>query len=190
MNNNQTPNTDQTLLLRASQGDQDAFGDLYEKYLEPIYRYVRYQILVTEEAEDLTETIFLKVWELLREGEIQVEIRNFRAWLYRVAHNQLVDYHRKKRPIPVDFHENPGLAGEADSNTETEVQINLDQDVLLRAIETLDQQSREVIIMRFIHGLSHTEVGEALALEPGHVRVLQHRALKKLKSFISEKDYD
>lgn len=188
MNNNQTPNPDQDLLLRARQGDTDAFGDLYEKYLEPIYRYVHYQVPVTEEAEDLTEVIFLKVWEMLQTGKNVSKIRNFRAWLYRVSHNQVVDYHRKKRPLAVDFHENPGLIGQSDTDTEADVQKNLDQEALITAIKSLDEQSQEVIVLRFINGLSHAEVGEAMEIEPGHVRVLQHRALKKLRKIVGEKD--
>jgi RNA polymerase sigma-70 factor (ECF subfamily) len=168
----------------------DAFGDLYEKYLEPIYRYVRFHIPVTEEAEDLTEAVFLKVWELIRDSGDRPRIRNFRAWLYRVAHNQIIDHHRKKRPIAVDFHDNPGLIGQSESDTESDVLNILDQDALIEALNTLDQQDRDVIIMRFLHGLSHTEVGKVLELEPGHVRVLQHRALRKLRSDMSEKQDD
>jgi RNA polymerase sigma-70 factor (ECF subfamily) len=188
VNNNQTPNPDQELLLLASQGNPDAFGDLYEKYLDPIYRYVHYQLPISEEAEDLTEAVFLKVWEMLRSSESTPEIRNFRAWLYRVAHNQIVDFHRKKRPVAVDFHENPGLIGKSAADTETDVQKNLDEETLIAAIKKLDEQAQEVIVMRFINGLSHSEVGEALEIEPGHVRVIQHRALKKLKKIMSEKD--
>ncbi len=102
MNNHQTPNPDQELLQRARQGDVEAFGDLYEKYLDPIYRYVHYRLPSIEDAEDLTEHIFLKVWELVCEQDKITEINNFQAWLYRVAHNQVVDYHRKKRPISID----------------------------------------------------------------------------------------
>jgi RNA polymerase sigma-70 factor (ECF subfamily) len=186
VNNHHLPTTDQDLLLEASRGDAEAFGELYERYLDQIYRYVHYRLPAAEEAEDLTEQIFLKTWELIRKGGKAAKIENFRAWLYRVAHNQVVDYHRKKQPLTVDMQENSGLFGKSGDDTEGDVQKNLDQQDLLEAILTLDLQSQEIIAMRFIHGLSHAEVAEALELKPGHARVLQHRALTKLRKIMQE----
>ena len=179
---------DEEQLIEQAKTDPEAFGKLYELYVEKIYNYVYYRIGNQQEAEDLTEAVFLKVWEKLRSSESPPEINNFRAWLYRVAHNQIIDFHRKKRPVAVDFHENPGMIGRSDKNTEADVQKNLDEETLIAAIEQLDEQAQEIIVMRFINGLNHSEVGEALEIEPGHVRVIQHRALKKLKEIMSERD--
>lgn len=190
MNNQQTPKPDQDLLLRASQGDAEAFGDLYEKYLNSIYRYVHYRLSSVEEAEDLTEQIFLKVWENLRDESKASQIQNFRAWLYRVAHNQVIDYHRKKQPISVDIQEHTGLLGRSDHDTEGDVQKKLDHQDVLSAIQTLDQQSQDVIMLRFMKELSHTEVAEILDLEPGHIRVLQHRALTQLRKVMRDENHE
>ena len=190
MNNHQTPNPDQELLQRARQGDVEAFGDLYEKYLDPIYRYVHYRLPSIEDAEDLTEHIFLKVWELVCEQDKITEINNFQAWLYRVAHNQVVDYHRKKRPISIDTQDDTGLFGRSDLDTEIDVLTKLDHQALRSAVGKLDDQSQQVIVLRFMNELSHAEVAEILDLEPGHIRVLQHRAITRLRNIMKDFNHD
>jgi len=86
--------SDAELIVRAVQGDADAFGDLYERYLDQIYRYVYYRVANSLEAEDLTETVFLKAWESLPGMRTNVKSMNFQAWLYRIAHNLVVDRYR------------------------------------------------------------------------------------------------
>ena len=88
------------LVALASQGDADAFGDLYELYLEEMYRYVRYRINHKQDAEDLTEQVFLKAWAGLSgyRGEVP-----FKAWIYRIARNTVVDHYRTRKaesPLP------------------------------------------------------------------------------------------
>ncbi|MFN2144269.1 MAG: RNA polymerase sigma factor, partial [Anaerolineales bacterium] len=159
------------------------------RYLDPIYRYVHYRLPNVEEAEDLTERVFLKIWELICDQKI-TKINNFQAWLYRVAHNQVIDYHRKKKPITIDTQEETGLFGKSDLNTESDVQKKLDQQALLAAVEKLDDQSQEVIVLRFMNDLSHAEVAKILDLEPGHVRVLQHRAINQLRKIMKDFDHE
>lgn len=190
MNNHQTPNPDQDLLQRASQGDVEAFGDLYQKYLDPIYRYVHYRLPTIEEAEDLTEHIFLKIWELVCDQDKITQIKNFQAWIYRVAHNQVIDFHRKKQPVSIDAQEETWVFGRSDLDTENDVQKMLDQQTLLAAVEMLDDQSQEVILLRFMNELSHAEVAAILDLEPGHVRVLQHRAVTRLRKIMKDISHD
>src|SRR5512135_1339680 len=80
------------LIARARRGDVQAFGELYEHSLDAIYRYIFYRVGEVAEAEDLTETVFLKAWEALD----RYEVRDvpFTAWLYRIAHNVIIDRHR------------------------------------------------------------------------------------------------
>ena len=89
-----TPNveTDSQLAARAIDGDAEAFGDLYERYQNAIYRYIYYRVGEQGEAEDLTETVFLKAWETM--PRFRVDQASFKTWLYRVAHNLLVDHRR------------------------------------------------------------------------------------------------
>ena len=190
MTSEQKPPSDQDLLRRAGDGDSSAFGDLYERYLEPIYQYVLYRLSSVEEAEDLTETIFLKAWENIRTKGNADQIENVRAWLYRIAHNLAVDYHRKKRPVSMDMHEQIDLTDQSAPSAEETVQARLSDHNLQTAVKALDEQSREIIVLRFFNGLSHAEVAGVLDLNEGHIRVLQYRALSRLKGILGEEPDD
>ena len=172
---------DQDLLARAIQGDAEAFGDLYERHLDEILRYVFYRVANRFEAEDLTETVFLKAWEALPRFESSRV--NLRAWLYRIAHNVVVDHYRMRRAtatladVPLrDDHPLP----------EQRVQAREQNQQLALAIQSLDANLQNVIICRFINGLSHAETAHIMGMREGHVRVLQHRALKKLRQWLEK----
>jgi RNA polymerase sigma-70 factor (ECF subfamily) len=165
------------LLTRARQGDREAFGDLYERHLDAIYRYVFYRVEDAADAEDLTETVFLKAWNALagyRPGEVP-----FSAWLYRIAHNAIIDRHRtRKAHLPLDAQ--TMLADNLDS---PEDQLDLKQRVeaLVKAMRRLRPTHQQVLTLRFIGGLSHAETGRVLRRSEAAVRVLQHRALSELR---------
>jgi RNA polymerase sigma-70 factor (ECF subfamily) len=172
---------DQFLLARASQGDAEAFGDLYERYLEELQRYVFYRVANRFDAEDLTETVFLKAWESL--PGTQSSIVNLRAWLYRIAHNVIVDYYRTARVTT-------GLSATdlRDKHPSPEHQIQ-DRDVqqqLAEIIRSLDASLQQVIVCRFVGGLSHAETAEIMGIKEGYVRVLQLRALQKLREMLEK----
>lgn len=181
--------TDQSLIEMATNGDQEAFGDLYERYLEPIYRYVYYRVPTPEEAEDLTETIFLRAWETLTMKK-STKIDNFRAWIYRIAHNLTIDYHRKKRPAQFESAEIEIPANIAQTDPELEVQKKLTAQSLHKAISKLEEHFQNVIILRFFNKLSHAETAEIMGIQEGNVRVIQYRALKKLQTLLSEDQYE
>jgi RNA polymerase sigma-70 factor (ECF subfamily) len=174
---------DNELVKRAVRGDTSAFGKLYERYLEAIYRYVYFRVADTYEAEDLTETVFLKAWEAL--PRLNQNDLNFRAWLYRVAHNVVVDRHRTFKPtVPLEhvithknvLAENPEITAQ---NGETVTEM-------ARLIASLDDDLQQVITCRFVMNLSHAETAAIMGRTEGYVRVLQHRALKKLKDVLKD----
>ena len=90
MSSDQHTAIENDLLARAIKGDAEAFGNLYERHMMSIYRYIHYRIGEVQEAEDLTETVFVKVWQAM--PNFKMGKASFRTWLYRVAHNLLVDY--------------------------------------------------------------------------------------------------
>lgn len=170
------------LLTRASRGDKQAFGILYEHYLEPVYRYVYYRVADHAEAEDLTEMVFLKAWEKLASMRGGASVRNFRAWIYRIAHNLVVDRHRTHRPSK---HLSESLpSSRIEHSPENALQSKEEVHLLARAVSQLEEQLQQVIIHRFIHQLSHAETAQLMGLTAGHVRVLQHRALKKMRTLL------
>ena len=175
-------NTEQlrTLLQQALQGQVKAFGQFYEHMLEPVYRFVYYRVRNPEDAEDLTETVFLKAWEALQRTRQIPE--NPRAWIYRIARNLIIDHYRTRRDhAPLEA----GLHLEADSPEHT----LLDQEETERVrrwLHTLPPLYQEVLILRFFLGLSHREVGEILGIRENHARLLQYRALKRLREAMQQ----
>lgn len=176
--------SDAELLTHVANGDWQAFAILYERYLEALYRYCYYRVADEREAEDLTETVFLKIWGVLADAEGCSQIRNFRAWVYRVAHNLIIDRRRTRRvtlPI-VDEH----TLVDTQPRPERVVETNEAAQRIAQAIAALDATLQEVVVCRFINQLSHAETADIMGLSEGHVRVLQHRALKKLRAVLDK----
>lgn len=164
------------LVSRAIKGDVEAFGDLYERNLRPIYRYVYYRVGSHHDAEDLTEQVFLKAWENL--AGYRMTQAPFRAWLYRIAHNMIIDHHRvKKEVIPLGRIES--MAGPA-PDPENAMIFREQGEHLARMIARLSEIHQHVLVLRFIEGMDVKEVSSILNKSEGAIRVIQHRALKEL----------
>lgn len=172
---------DQLLLGRAVQGDAEAFGDLYERYLDEIQRYVFYRVANRFDAEDLTETVFLKAWEALPHAESSIS--NLRAWLYRIAHNVIIDYYRTSR-ASTDL--SARELSDGHPSLENQVQDRDVQEQLAGLLQSLDASLQQVIVCRFVGGLSHAETAQIMGIKEGHVRVLQLRALQKLRQMLEK----
>ena len=166
---------DARLVQQAIAGERDAFGDLYKLHLDSIYRYIFYRVGDEREAEDLTETVFLKAWEALdryRPSEVP-----FTAWLYRIAHNLLVDRHRTHKMTDTldEDHSDP------QTDPETRALRNVDAAVIAQALTQLEPPHQQVLTLRFINGHSHAEAAQIMERSEANVRVLQHRALDALR---------
>jgi RNA polymerase sigma-70 factor (ECF subfamily) len=172
------------LVRRAIQGDEEAFSVLYNLYLDAIYRYIFVRIGSTNEAEDLTEDVFVRVWEAL--PKYQVSQHPFKSWLYRIAHNLVVDYHRKHKPVVLLEEE---IQGEVDTTSLPEEIAEQHQmfNHLSKAIKLLGGEEQTVIILRFVEGLSHREIGEIIGKSEEASRVIQHRALAMLSKYLDLK---
>ena len=185
MNSQQETFSDKDLIRQAARGDKDAFGILYERYLDDIYRYVYYRVMNVEESEDLTEAVFLRAWESLHKTKGR-KIKNFRAWLYRITHNLTIDYLRKKRPVSIDMQTSERLTSQLAPGAEKIAEARFGLDELNAAIHTLDELQQQVVTLRFLNELSHAETAAILNLSEGNVRVIQYRALKALRKQLSE----
>jgi RNA polymerase sigma-70 factor (ECF subfamily) len=168
------------LVDRARRGDADAFGRLYEIHLDRIYRYVYYRVGSSSEAEDLTEHVFLKAWEAIARYESRG--LPFAAWLYRMAHNAVIDHYRARRPT-TSIDETFDLEDER-QNPVASAEAFFDREELKVAIGRLNPDQQTVILLRFTEGLSHAEVGKILGKSEGAVRVIQHRALGVMARFL------
>ncbi len=170
------------LVERAADGSFGAFGELYSIYLDQIYRYVFYQVRDKMTAEDLTEEIFLKAWEAL--GRYKQRSLAFSAWLYRIAHNHVIDYFRTRRQHLALEETMPAAIG----NPEQEAEEKLIQQELAEAISYLPPQQKQIIILKFIEGLDNEEIAQIMRKRQGAIRVMQMRALMALRQRLSSED--
>jgi RNA polymerase sigma-70 factor (ECF subfamily) len=172
---------EETLIERAVAGDPEAFGELYVRHLDGIYRYVFYKVSSEKRAEDLTEQIFLKAWEAM--DGYRLRGYPFSSWLYRIAHNTVVDHYRtQKDEDPLD----PVAFRLADDSLGPEETLIKKRQVsqLLSALRHLSEEKQELIILRFVEGLSHARVAQILGKSEGACRVMQHRALNELNTIL------
>jgi RNA polymerase sigma-70 factor (ECF subfamily) len=180
MPDSQLDQAEARLVARARRGDREAFGDLYERHLAGLYRYVFYRVGDAHEAEDVTELVFLKAWQAL--DRYQPGGAPFRAWLYRIAHNTLIDRARTLRP-PGDLNDD-----HADPNSEASPeQITAQREqrqTLAEALRQLEPAQQQVLLLRFVSELSHAETAQVMNRTEGAVRVLQHRALAALRRLL------
>jgi RNA polymerase sigma-70 factor, ECF subfamily len=160
---------------RAIEGDMQAYGRLYSLYVDRIFRYILYQVGDRMTAEDITEEVFLKSWKSI--ASCKGREQTFSAWLYRIAHNHLVDTFRKnRRNISLDTIE---LADE--KNPETEVEDRLDLQKVLEEVKKLPEPQKQVILLKFLDDADNEEIGRILGKRQGAVRALQMRALINLR---------
>lgn len=173
------------LLLLAAHGDKHAFGLLYSHYLDEIYRFVYFKISDEQIAEDITEDTFLKTWKSLsRIYKENGKVDNFRAWLYRVANNLVIDYYRKKKPV---LNLDRSWAKKQPLPEDLVLKEEL-SNKLVRLIKHLEPNHQEIIVLRLVNDLSHKEISEIMNISEGYSRVLLYRALKHLKRMLEKKE--
>ena len=168
---------DARLIERAKRGEVEAFGCLYERYLESIYRYIRTRVAEDRTAEDLTETVFLRSFESL--NRYKEKGLRFSAFLYQIARNLLVDHYRQKEEeLPLESADQISVSP---SRIDDIIVIQDQVDRLRVGLEALPEEYREIIRLRVLLELSPTECAEWIGRSEGAVRVLLHRAMKALK---------
>jgi RNA polymerase sigma-70 factor (ECF subfamily) len=167
---------EESLVRRAQKHDQEAFAQLYEEYFDKIYRYITLKIGDTVEAEDLTQQVFLNTLRSI--SSFKWRGKPFSAWLYRIAHNQVVDYLRKKKRTDMPLEE--ALAG-GDDNPQLAAERRLDIERVLAATRQLTDAQREVISLRFTSELSIAQVAEVMGKSQGAVKALQHSGIVALR---------
>lgn len=171
------------LVVMVQNGDHLAFSKLYDIFIDPIYRYVYYRVN-SADAEDLVETVFLKVWENIR--QYRPKKKSFSAWVFRIAHNLVVDYYRSAKDR--NFGELDIHIPDQDRlhNPIKNVQNTLDNQNLKKAISKLKKPYRDLVVYKFINELSNKEIADILGKSEGSLRILQFRALKALKKELAD----
>lgn len=170
------------LVKKARERDPDAFGKLYNEYIDQIFRYVYYKVGDFQEAQDIAGQTFLKALENLDSYEVRDVA--FSSWLFRIAHNLVVDHFRRESkresvPIEAEAQSNLGSVSPTDSIFE-----ELDSDRLYAAIQKLTHNQQEVLILKFIDNLPTNQVAEIMGISPGAVKSTQRRALQTLNRIL------
>ena len=172
---------DDHALVRLAQANAAAFGDLYRRYLDPVYRYCSRQLDQTA-AEDVTSIVFLKALQAI--GSFDPDRATFRSWLFTIAHHAIIDQHRVRTHLPIDEIERSATGPSVE-----EISVHGDQMRHLRAaLRTLPADQQAVINLR-LADLTGVEIAAVLEKPPGTVRVLQHRAVQTLKRLLSEPEW-
>jgi RNA polymerase sigma-70 factor, ECF subfamily len=169
------------LLARAKNGQQSAFGQIYNHFFKKIYTFIYYRVGHKEVAEDLTEDVFLKAYKKI------ASINNdasFESWLYQIARNKVIDYYRdKKITVALDEIEN---SLEYETNVVEVINLEEQQIVLLKILKELGPEQQAVLKMKFFEELDNATIAALMNKTEGAIRVIQHRAIVKLQELIKE----
>lgn len=170
------------LVTAIQSGDTEAFGQLYDLFCRQVYRFIYYRVGTREDAEDLTETIFVKAFEKLP-GYKDTGLP-FEAWLFRVARNEVIDFYRtKKQHVALS----EALAVPDDGPTLMDrVEKIMTLEVVRRVLTTLPASYQEIILLTYAQDLDNSEISIILQKPVSHIRVLQSRALGALRKAMHE----
>lgn len=174
-----------SLIERATQRDTEAFSQLYHLYFDRVYRYARLRLRNPADAEDVTAAVFLSAWRGIDRFSPKHE-SSFAGWLFRLAHNTVIDRYRRMRDtISLDGPEASQHDDFAFPSPEAELEWRLTLAELHDALQSLTDEQREVVLLRFVEGLSAREVGDILGKQEGTVRGMQFRAIEALRRALS-----
>lgn len=180
--NTETTERVDLLVTRAAGGDAEAFGQLYDLHINRVYRHIYYRVGDKEESEDLTQQVFIKAWKAI--GRYKKTTSPFLAWLMRISHNLVIDFYRSKKET--DYLDIEIAATDLDSNPERLAETNFNQKQIRKTILQLPDEQQQVIMMRFIEGFAYAEIASVLGKSEGAIRVIQYRALKKMRSIMDK----
>ena len=170
------------LVRLAQAGDGEAFGMLYDRYVDTVFRFVYYRVNDRALAEDFTSETFLRA--LRRIGSISYQGRDIGAWFVTIARNIVLDHVKSARHrLEVTTAENPEGRDHA-ASTESAVMDTLQSEQLMAAIAQLGDDQRECVTLRFIQGLSVGETAAVMGRNDGAIKALQHRAVRKLAELV------
>lgn len=173
---------DDQALAQLARHDATAFGELYERHVTAIYRYVYYRVSSAEDAEDLTARVFMRAYKHVKNYNDRGV--PFTAWLYRIAHNVVANYHRdnSRHPsIPLDDAE---LHGAHHDDADLRIDSERDRERLLRAIRQLTEDRQQLVVLKFVQQLQNAEIGQIMNRSEGAVKSLYHRTLLQLREIL------
>jgi len=171
--------SDEDALSQAAQGDRDAFGVLYDRHVGRIYNYIYYRTGNQHDAEDLTARVFFRAMRHITNYHDRGI--PFSAWLYRIAHNLVANWHRdnsRRQEVPLDDGQR---SKSMQDHPERALLYNEEQRALLSMITDLSEDRQQLLILKFVDHLSNAEIGKIMGRTEGAIKSLYHRTLSSLR---------
>lgn len=175
---------DERELVALAKEDKAAFGELYERYLQKIYSYVYYRMGNVHDAEDLTAKVFFRA--LAHIGNYVEQGVPFQAWLYRIAHNLVANWHRdqsRRKIIALDDYVAHSLQTEAPDRLTEELE---ERNQLLEAVRRLPEDRQQLLLLKFVEQMSNADIGLVMGRTEGAVKSLYHRTLLALREEMNQ----
>ncbi|MHB1355592.1 MAG: RNA polymerase sigma factor [Anaerolineae bacterium] len=176
---------DDRVLIALAREDPNAFGALYERYVNRIFNYVFHRVGNVHDAEDLTSRAFFSAFSHL--DSYQEQGVPFSAWLYRIAHNLIANWHRDRSRRPVVSLEDITVGSPVGEHPEPLAEQEETARQLAAAIQTLEPARRELLVLKITEGLSNLEIGKILGKSEGAIKSLYHRTLLTLRKELEKK---
>jgi RNA polymerase sigma-70 factor (ECF subfamily) len=167
------------LISLATDGNSEAFGALYERYIDQIYNYIYYRTSNGKDAEDLCSRVFIRALNHIERYEDRGY--PFSAWLYRIAHNLVVNWYRdqdKSNEISLSDQYPPPTM---DGSVEDRIERADENEALLQVIADLPEDRKELLILKHVEGLTNSEIGQIMDRTEGAIKALYHRTLESLR---------
>lgn len=172
------------LVLQAQAGNAEAFGQLYDAYMERIYRFIYFRVEDQQTAEDITSKVFMRAWNNL--DRFRLGRTPYLAWLYTIAHNAVIDHYRTRK-VTTALEDVRLSQPDYAEVVENEIDIEVEMKSIKSAMQTLTGDQQQVLMLKFIEGMSNDEIARHLGKREGAVRALQMRGLRALAKQLEEK---
>ena len=176
---------DDSDLIERAKNDKEAFGQLYERYVTKIYNYIYYRTGNVADAEDLTARVFIRAMQHI--GRYDDRGVPFSAWLYRIAHNLVANWHRDRSRRKIISLDDVSQWQVNEEGPESLAQMLEDREALLATIRRLPADRQELLILKFVERLSNKEIGDIMDRSEGAIKSLYHRTLLSLREEIQSK---
>ena len=171
--------------VEAAKQDPTAFGELYERYVDRIYSYIYHRVGNAHDAEDLTSRTFYRALSHIQEYEDKG--LPFSAWLYRIAHNLMANWHRDRKRRPVVALDELVIATMVEDHPESMAEANDNVRLLREVIGELDELRQELLVLKFSEGLSNADIGSIMGRSEGAIKSLYHRTLLAIRKEMAKK---
>lgn len=173
---------DENALVERAKTDPTAFGILYERYINKIYNYIYYRVGNQNDAEDLTARTFHRALDHIERYMDQGA--PFSAWLYRIAHNLVANWHRDQSRRKTISLEDIKLSAQHRQGPDQMAEQNEEKDELLAAIRRLPPDRQQLLILKFVEGMSNAEIGKVMGRSEGAIKSLYHRTLLSMREML------